>query len=134
MSEFLELEAQDGIRMTWNVIPGTKQDAASCVVPVSALYTPLYPNPAIPVLPYAPLRCRICRSILNSFSVSTLIPKFGNAHSAFSATTFPSTTLLFRQATYLPNCILNVLLLSTWPLPKQAPYHHQSSFLLLILA
>ncbi|KAF0908550.1 hypothetical protein E2562_026338 [Oryza meyeriana var. granulata] len=34
MSEFLELEAQDGIRMPWNVIPGTKQDAANCVIPI----------------------------------------------------------------------------------------------------
>ncbi|XP_062227064.1 protein transport protein SEC23 B-like [Phragmites australis] len=29
MSEFLDLEAQDGIRMPWNVIPGTKQEAVN---------------------------------------------------------------------------------------------------------
>ncbi|VAI33126.1 unnamed protein product [Triticum turgidum subsp. durum] len=68
MSEFLELEALDGIRMPWNVIPGTREDAVSCVVPVSAIYTPLKSIPDMPVVPYAPLRCRMCRSILNPFS------------------------------------------------------------------
>ncbi|KAH7655445.1 protein transport protein SEC23 protein [Dioscorea alata] len=69
MSEFLDLEVQDGVRMAWNVFPGTKQEATSCVIPVAALYTPLKPIPNVPVLPYAPLRCRMCRSILNPFSV-----------------------------------------------------------------
>ncbi|XP_010278785.1 PREDICTED: protein transport protein SEC23-like isoform X2 [Nelumbo nucifera] len=68
MAEFLDLEAHDGIRMPWNVFPGTKQEAASCVVPVSAIYTPLKPFPNMPVLPYSPLRCRTCRSVLNPFS------------------------------------------------------------------
>ncbi|VAI60100.1 unnamed protein product [Triticum turgidum subsp. durum] len=89
MSEFLELEARDGVRMTWNVIPGTKQDAASCVVPVSAIYTPLNPNPAIPVLPYAPLRCRICRSILNPFSVADFGSKMWLCPFCFQRNHFP---------------------------------------------
>ncbi|VAH94082.1 unnamed protein product [Triticum turgidum subsp. durum] len=89
MSEFLELEARDGVRMTWNVIPGTKQDAASCVVPVSAMYTPLNPNPAIPVLPYAPLRCRICRSILNPFSVADFGSKMWLCPFCFQRNHFP---------------------------------------------
>lgn len=89
MSEFLELEARDGVRMTWNVIPGTKQDAASCVVPVSAMYTPLNPNPAIPVLPYAPLRCRICRSILNPFSVADFSSKMWLCPFCFQRNHFP---------------------------------------------
>ncbi|VAI02738.1 unnamed protein product [Triticum turgidum subsp. durum] len=89
MSEFLELEARDGVRMTWNVIPGTKQDAASCVVPVSAIYTPLNPNPAIPVLPYAPLRCRSCRSILNPFSVADFSSKMWLCPFCFQRNHFP---------------------------------------------
>ncbi|KAL6858824.1 hypothetical protein ACP4OV_017826 [Aristida adscensionis] len=89
MSEFLELEAQDGIRMTWNVIPGTKQDATNCVVPVSAIYTPLKPNPAIPVLPYGPLRCRICRSILNPFSIVDFAAKIWVCPFCFQRNHFP---------------------------------------------
>ncbi|TVU05550.1 hypothetical protein EJB05_48716, partial [Eragrostis curvula] len=89
MSEFLELEAQDGIRMTWNVIPGTKQDATNCVVPVSAIYTPLKPNPSIPVLPYGPLRCRICRSILNPFSIVDFAAKIWVCPFCFQRNHFP---------------------------------------------
>ncbi|KAG2584507.1 hypothetical protein PVAP13_6KG309200 [Panicum virgatum] len=89
MSEFLDLEAQDGIRMTWNVIPGTKQDATNCVVPVSAIFTPLKPNPAIPVLPYAPLRCRMCRSILNPFSIVDFVSKIWVCPFCFQRNHFP---------------------------------------------
>uniref|UniRef100_K3YGZ6 Protein transport protein SEC23 n=1 Tax=Setaria italica TaxID=4555 RepID=K3YGZ6_SETIT len=89
MSEFLDLEAQDGIRMAWNVIPGTKQDAINCVVPVSAIFTPLKPNPTIPVLPYAPLRCRMCRSILNPFSVVDFVAKIWVCPFCFQRNHFP---------------------------------------------
>jgi protein transport protein SEC23 len=66
---FLFFSSLDGIRMAWNVIPGTKQEASNCVVPVSAIYTPNKPFPNMPVLPYSALRCRTCRSILNPFSI-----------------------------------------------------------------
>jgi len=89
MSEFLDLETQDAIRMTWNVIPGTKQDATNCVVPVSAIYTPLKPNSSIPVLPYAPLRCRMCCSILNPFSVVDFVAKIWVCPFCFQCNHFP---------------------------------------------
>ncbi|KAL3832987.1 hypothetical protein ACJIZ3_007723 [Penstemon smallii] len=70
MTEFLDLENQDSVRMPWNVLPGTKSDAANCLIPISAVYTPLKPLPAAtPLLPYSPLRCRNCRSVINPFSI-----------------------------------------------------------------
>ncbi|KVH97189.1 Gelsolin domain-containing protein [Cynara cardunculus var. scolymus] len=70
MAEFLDLETQDAVRMPWNVLPGTKQEAAQCVIPISAIYTPIKPLPnTTPLLPYSPLRCRNCRSVLNPFSI-----------------------------------------------------------------
>ncbi|KAI3448985.1 hypothetical protein Pfo_005650 [Paulownia fortunei] len=70
MAEFLDLESQDSVRMPWNVLPGTKADAANCAIPISAIYTPLKPlSPATPLLPYSPLRCRSCRSVINPFSI-----------------------------------------------------------------
>ncbi|CAI9103345.1 OLC1v1001808C1 [Oldenlandia corymbosa var. corymbosa] len=79
MAEFLELEAQDAVRMPWNVLPGTKAESAQCIIPISAIYTPLKPlPPSTPVVPYTPLRCRNCRSVLNPFSIvdfSTLTSK-----------------------------------------------------------
>ncbi|CAI9292342.1 unnamed protein product [Lactuca saligna] len=70
MTEFLDLETQDAVRMPWNVLPGTKHEAAQCIIPISAIYTPLKPLPkTTPLLPYSPLRCRNCRSVLNPFSI-----------------------------------------------------------------
>uniref|UniRef100_A0A0E0M226 Protein transport protein SEC23 n=1 Tax=Oryza punctata TaxID=4537 RepID=A0A0E0M226_ORYPU len=89
MSEFLDLEAQDGIRMPWNVIPGTREDALSCVVPISAIYTPLKQVPDIPVLPYSPLRCRMCRSILNPFSIVDYVAKIWVCPFCFQRNQFP---------------------------------------------
>ncbi|KAK1294638.1 Protein transport protein Sec24-like [Acorus calamus] len=90
MAEFADLENQDGVRMPLNVLPGTKQSAADCVVPVSALYTPLRPISGAPVLPYAPLRCRTCRSILNPFSIVDFMAKIWICPFCFQRNHFPT--------------------------------------------
>ncbi|XP_038874575.1 protein transport protein SEC23 [Benincasa hispida] len=89
MAEFLDLEAQDGVRMPWNVMPGTKQEASNCIVPVSALYTPIKAFPNMPVLPYSPLRCRTCRSILNPFSIVDFAAKIWICPFCFQRNHFP---------------------------------------------
>ncbi|KAK9749059.1 hypothetical protein RND81_02G099800 [Saponaria officinalis] len=93
MAEFITLEQQDGVRMPWNVIPGTKQEASNSVIPVSLFYTPLKPlssNPnSPPLLPYAPLRCRSCRSILNPFSVVDFAAKIWVCAFCFNRNHFP---------------------------------------------
>jgi protein transport protein SEC23 len=70
MADFLDAEAVNGIRMSWNVWPSTKLDASKCHIPLAALYTPLHGggsyNP-VTVLNYAPLRCRTCRGVLNPY-------------------------------------------------------------------
>ncbi|KAK8578394.1 hypothetical protein V6N13_116240 [Hibiscus sabdariffa] len=89
MAEFMELEGQDGVRMPWNVVPGTKQEASNCVVPVSAIYTPIKTFPNMPVLPYAPLRCRNCRSVLNPFSIVDFAAKIWICPFCFQRNHFP---------------------------------------------
>ncbi|KAM1027476.1 hypothetical protein ACFX2G_041114 [Malus domestica] len=89
MSEFMDLESQDGVRMPWNVIPGTKQESTNSVVPVSAIYTPIKPFPSMPVLPYAPLRCRTCRSVLNPFSTVDYAAKIWICPFCFTRNHFP---------------------------------------------
>ena len=49
MADFAELEEADGVRLTWNVWPASKVEAAKCVVPFAALYTPAKPLPNMPV-------------------------------------------------------------------------------------
>ncbi|TYI45086.1 hypothetical protein E1A91_D13G011300v1 [Gossypium mustelinum] len=90
MAEFMELEAQDGVRMTWNVVPGTKEEAGNCVVPVSAIYTPIKPFPNMLVLPYAPLRCRNCSSVLNPFCVMDFAAKIWICPFCFHRSHFPA--------------------------------------------
>ncbi|TXG62427.1 hypothetical protein EZV62_009421 [Acer yangbiense] len=89
MAEFMDLEAQDGVRMAWNVVPGTKQEGSNCVVPISAIYTPIKHYPNLPVLPYAPLRCRTCRSILNPFSIVDFAAKIWICPFCFQRNHFP---------------------------------------------
>ncbi|KAG9456885.1 hypothetical protein H6P81_001393 [Aristolochia fimbriata] len=89
MAEFLELEAQDGVRMPWNVFPGTKKESADCVIPPAALYTPLKPFPGMNVLPYSPLRCRTCRSVLNPFSIVDFTNKIWICPFCFQRNHFP---------------------------------------------
>lgn len=89
MTEFLDLEAQDGVRMPWNVVPGTKQEASNCIVPVSAMYTPIKAFPNMPMLPYAPLRCRTCRAILNPFSIVDFAAKIWICPFCFQRNHFP---------------------------------------------
>ncbi|KAF3447595.1 hypothetical protein FNV43_RR12782 [Rhamnella rubrinervis] len=89
MAEFLDLENQDGVRMPWNVVPGTKQEATSCVVPVAAIYTPIKPFPNMPALPYSPLRCRTCRSVLNPFSIVDFAAKIWICPFCFQRNHFP---------------------------------------------
>ncbi|GAA0157830.1 vesicle coat protein [Lithospermum erythrorhizon] len=112
MTEFLELESQDAVRMPLNVIPGTKSAAAQCMIPISAIYTPLKPLSTNPLLPYAPLRCRSCRSLLNPFCIVDFSPPtnkiwiccfclnrnhFPQHYQAISATNLPAE--LFPQYT-----------------------------------
>ncbi|XP_057451401.1 protein transport protein SEC23 C [Lotus japonicus] len=89
MAEFVDLESQDGVRMPWNVIPGTKQEATNAVVPVAAIYTPIKHFPSMPVLPYTPLRCRTCRSILNPFCMVDFVAKIWICPFCFNRNHFP---------------------------------------------
>lgn len=89
MAEFVDLETQDGVRMPWNVIPGTKQEALNVVVPVAAIYTPIKHFPSMPVLPYSPLRCRTCRSILNPFCIVDFAAKIWICPFCFQRNHFP---------------------------------------------
>ena len=43
MADFYELENLDGVRMTWNVWPNSKQESQKCVIPFAAIYSPNKP-------------------------------------------------------------------------------------------
>ncbi|MBA0637819.1 hypothetical protein Godav_024706 [Gossypium davidsonii] len=70
MSEMANMDPEgiDAVRMTWNVWPRTKVEASKCVIPLAASIAPIRPHTDIPVLPYAPLRCKTCSAVLNAFA------------------------------------------------------------------
>ncbi|TYG98924.1 hypothetical protein ES288_A10G156200v1 [Gossypium darwinii] len=70
MSEMANMDPEgiDAIRMTWNVWPRTKVEASKCVIPLAASIAPIRPHTDIPMLPYAPLRCKTCSAVLNAFA------------------------------------------------------------------
>ncbi|KAJ4901751.1 Sec23/Sec24 protein transport family protein [Raphanus sativus] len=66
--DFLELEAIEGLRWSWNSWPTTKSDCESLVVPLSIMYTPLMHFSDLPTIPYDPLICSPCGAVLNPYA------------------------------------------------------------------
>ncbi|ORM40993.1 Protein transport protein SEC23 [Babesia sp. Xinjiang] len=70
--DFTELESATGLRFSWNVWPCSSEEAAKAEVPIGCLFTPLKPeNPEsqtkIPLVEYAPVRCRSSGVFLNPY-------------------------------------------------------------------
>jgi len=67
--QFVEQEARDGARFSWNVFPTSKLEAARMAVPLGAMYTPLKHIPGMAVVPYHPVVCKApnCGTILNPY-------------------------------------------------------------------
>ncbi|XP_071697568.1 protein transport protein SEC23 G [Rutidosis leptorrhynchoides] len=63
--DFVELEAIEGLRWSWNSWPVSKSDL---VIPLSIIQTPLMKFNELPILSYDPLICRNCGSILNPYA------------------------------------------------------------------
>lgn len=66
--QFVELEAREGLRFTWNCFPNTKVEAARTVVPVACMVTPLKEIPDMQLLQYEPVRCKGCNAVLNPYA------------------------------------------------------------------
>lgn len=60
-----EIEENDGLRMTWNVLPIVDTEESPLPIPLCALYTP---RKRCDVLDYEPVFCLTCRSILNPYT------------------------------------------------------------------
>ncbi|KAI9224027.1 hypothetical protein BC828DRAFT_175949 [Blastocladiella britannica] len=68
MSHFEQVEDTEGLRLSWNVWPSSRVDAARMVVPVAALYTPLKHRPGFQPVNYEPVVCRPpCKGVLNPY-------------------------------------------------------------------
>ncbi|XP_010274198.1 PREDICTED: protein transport protein sec23 [Nelumbo nucifera] len=66
--DFVELEAIEGLRWSWNSWPASKSEASSLVIPLSVMCTPLMEFTELPLLPYDPLVCSRCGAVLNPYA------------------------------------------------------------------
>ena len=64
---FQELEAVEGLRMTWNAWPSTRQEALRCVLPFGVLFSPLRSFTDLPLVPHSPVECASCGAVINPY-------------------------------------------------------------------
>lgn len=86
--DFHELESRDGLRFVWNAWPSSRLEAARCVVPFAVNVTPIKDVEQMPLVPYGPVLCKQCQSVLNpyaqvDFTSKTWICPFCHARSGF---------------------------------------------------
>ena len=112
MADFAEIESRDGVRMTWNVWPGTKTEANTLsTIPLAISYTPLHSwaqnnngndRRGVSVLPYSPLRCKSCRSFLNPFCSVDFISNLWVCPFCFQRNHFPDSYSAIVSSRSLP--------------------------------
>ncbi|KAL1320022.1 hypothetical protein HN51_064779 [Arachis hypogaea] len=66
--DFLELEAVEGLRWSWNSWPTSKSEVSSLIIPLSIMCTPLMQPPELPIVPCDPLNCSRCDAVLNPYA------------------------------------------------------------------
>ena len=64
------LEANDGVRFSWNVVANSRAEMSKCVVPFGCVVTPTrdIPQEVVPRVPYEPVRCKGCGGALNPYA------------------------------------------------------------------
>ena len=66
--DFAQLEAREGVRLSWNAWPCSRIEATRVVLPFGALVTPGKDlGECCPVLPYEPVVCEGCQGALNPY-------------------------------------------------------------------
>lgn len=66
--DFVELEAVEGLRWSWNSWPASKSETTALIIPLSIMCTPLMQATELPLLPYDPLVCTRCGAVLNPYA------------------------------------------------------------------
>jgi len=88
-----QLEDMSGTRLSFHTWPSSRLEAARCVVPLGALYTPLKKLPANcappQAMPYDPVRCSSCHGILNPYCQVDFRSKLWNCPFCLTRNHFP---------------------------------------------
>ncbi len=65
IDRYIEFEAQNGVRFSWNTLPMDAAGAAKLQIPIAALYTPFKMTNELPLISTPPVLCGKCSAILN---------------------------------------------------------------------
>mmetsp|Transcript_1640 Transcript_1640/g.3472 ORF Transcript_1640/g.3472 Transcript_1640/m.3472 type:complete len:816 (-) Transcript_1640:138-2585(-) len=88
-----QLEDMSGTRLSFHCWPSSRLEAARCVVPLGALYTPLKKLPANcappQAMPYDPVRCSSCHAVLNPYCQVDFRSKLWNCPFCLTRNHFP---------------------------------------------
>lgn len=66
--DFVELEAIEGLRWSWNSWPASQSESQALIIPLSIMCTPLMQLSDLPILPYDPVICSQCGAVLNPYA------------------------------------------------------------------
>lgn len=66
--DFVELEAIEGLRWSWNSWPASKTESSALIIPLGVMCTPLMQQAELPILPYEPVVCSHCGAVLNPYA------------------------------------------------------------------
>lgn len=64
MIDFTADESQNGVRLSWNILPTNSVDLQRYIVPCGIHYTPLKKKANLEILEYEPIQCKTCKSVL----------------------------------------------------------------------
>ncbi|KDP40275.1 hypothetical protein JCGZ_02273 [Jatropha curcas] len=87
--DFVELEAIEGLRWSWNAWPTTKNEVTSLVIPLGIMCTPLMQSLELPILPYEPLTCTRCGAVLNPYARVDYQSRIWSCPFCYQKNTFP---------------------------------------------
>ncbi|XP_050239514.1 protein transport protein SEC23 [Quercus robur] len=87
--DFIELEAIEGLRWSWNSWPASKSEATALLVPLSVMCTPLMQSTELPILSYDPLLCSQCGAVLNPYARLDYTSRIWFCPFCYKKNTFP---------------------------------------------
>mmetsp|Transcript_26487 Transcript_26487/g.36914 ORF Transcript_26487/g.36914 Transcript_26487/m.36914 type:complete len:755 (+) Transcript_26487:138-2402(+) len=89
MAHFIQDEQKDGARFAWNIFPTSRLDQERMAVPVSCLYTPLYPVEGMAKVEYPPIPCKMCSAVLNPYCRVDFVSKMWSCPFCLQPNHFP---------------------------------------------
>ncbi|XP_019180440.1 PREDICTED: protein transport protein sec23-1 [Ipomoea nil] len=95
--DFVELEAIEGLRWSWNSWPVSKSEASGLVVPLAIMATPLMAFNELPLLPYDPLICSDCGAVLNPYARVDYTTRIWSCPFCYRKNPFPKSYLAISE-------------------------------------